>query len=242
LIRDFLCAVAFLTRLPVGRAFQFDAKQVARSQRWFPLAGALLGAIESGAVWFCGPHLPFLVTALLVLALDAWLTGAMHLDGLADTADGFGGGTTREDVLRIMRDHAIGSYGAVAVVLAIALKAAAIAAAIPARRAIFAVLLAPPLGRWAAVLLSVMQPYARPSSDDHPRSVGSPTRFVQASEAIIATCTAAALTVLVGYWRGGYWRAAAAFVLSAATAALWGRYCRRRIGGITLLVFTVAIP
>ena len=233
MIRDFLCAVAFLTRVPVGRWFASDARQVARSQRWFPLVGALLGAIESGALWLCAPYVPFLVTAILVVALDAWLTGAMHLDGLADTADGFGGGATRDDVLRIMRDHAIGSYGAVAVALAIALKAVAIGAAMPARRAVFAVFLAPVLGRWAAVLLSVMQPYARPVSDDHPRSAGSPTRFVQAREAVVATCTAVALTFLVGYLRGGFWRAAAAWLLSAAVAALWGRRCRGRIGGIT---------
>jgi adenosylcobinamide-GDP ribazoletransferase len=228
LIRDVLCAIAFLTRLPVGRAFRFDAKQVARSQRWFPLAGALLGVIEAGAVWLGTRWLPLLVAAVLVVALDAWLTGAMHLDGLADTADGFGGGTTREDVLRIMRDHAIGSYGAVAAILAILLKVASIAALIPEGRAFAAVLLAPILGRWSAVLLSAVMPYARPVTDDHPRSVGSPARFVGKWELAIATATAVAFAAWIGRWRGAF-----AFALVAAISALWGWRCKRRIGGIT---------
>jgi adenosylcobinamide-GDP ribazoletransferase len=228
LISGFFAAIAFLTRLPVGRAFTFDARQVARSQRWFPLAGALVGGLDAGALWLAAPHLPPLVAAILVLALDAWLTGAMHLDGLADTADGFGGGASREDVLRIMRDHAIGSYGAVALVLAVALKAAAIAALIGSDHAIPALIAAPVLGRWAAVLLSATQPYARPVSDDHPRSVGSPARFVGPTELVIATFTAIAAVLLCDLRRG-----AAAIVLVAAVSALWAWRCRGRIGGVT---------
>ena len=226
MILNLLAALAFLTRLPVARAF--DAKQVARSQRWFPIVGALIGAIEAGGLWLLSPHLPPLIAAVLVVALDAWLTGAMHYDGLADTADGFGGGRTREDVLRIMRDHAIGSYGAVAVVLAIALKAAAVSSLAGSARAIAVLIAAPVLGRWSAVLLSATQPYARPVSDDHPRSVGSPTRFVGRTELIVATITAVAGAVLCSVWRG-----AAAAVLVAAFSAVWAWRCRRRIGGVT---------
>jgi len=227
---DFLAALAFLTRLPIGRAF--DAKRVARAQRFFPLVGALIGAIEAGTFWLLARYLPPLVAAILIVALDVLLTGAMHYDGLADTADGFGGGHTRDDVLRIMRDHAIGSYGAVALVLAVGLKAAAIAAT-PLRRAVFAILLAPAFGRWAAVLLSATVPYARPVSDDHPRSAGSPARFVGRVELGIATGTVAAFVIFIGYWRGGYWRVALSFAAAGVAAALWAWRCRRRIGGVT---------
>jgi cobalamin synthase len=165
---------------------------------------------------------------VLIVALDAWLTGAMHYDGLADTADGFGGGLTRDDVLRIMRDHAIGSYGAVAVVLAIALKAAAIASFADLARAIPALIAAPALGRWSAVLLSATQPYARPISDDHPRSVGSPTRFVGRTELIVATITTIIIAGLCGLWRGGL-----ALLLVATFSTFWAWRCRRRIGGVT---------
>jgi cobalamin 5'-phosphate synthase/cobalamin synthase len=218
------CAFSFLTRLPVAQGSLFDAKTVARSARWFPLVGAALGAIYAGGLWVLAPRLPAAVVAVLLVALDAALTGAMHLDGLADTADGFGGGRSREDVLRIMRDHAIGSYGAVAVVLALALKIAAIAALAGSAHAVFAVALAPVLGRWAAVLLGATQPYARPSDDN---GTGSPTRWIGRTELTVATITALAAAATCGP------RGAAAGLLVAIVTVLWGRRSARRIGGVT---------
>jgi adenosylcobinamide-GDP ribazoletransferase len=245
-MRLLACAFAFLTRLPVARGSLFDGKTVARSARWFPLVGAVLGAIYAGGVWLLAPRLPAALTAVILVALDAALTGAIHLDGLADTADGFGGGRTREDVLRIMRDHAIGSYGAVAIALALAFKIAAIAAIIGNGRTISAVALAPVLGRWAAVLLGATQPYARPAEDN---GTGSPTRWMGRTELTIATLGAAAATAACGV------RGAVAGLLVAIMAGLWGRRSARRIGGVTgdtlgaavvaaeclvLLVFTAA--
>ena len=228
MIADFFAAIAFLTRLPVGRLSAFNAKQVARSQRWFPAVGALLGGIYAGTLWLVTPWLPGILCAILVVALDAWLTGAMHLDGLADTADGFGGGATREDVLRIMRDHAIGSYGAVAVALAIAFKIGAISALVGSTDLVRAVVLAPVLGRWPAVLLSATQPYARPVSDDHPKSVGGPTRFVGRIEAAVASILVFIAVPFCDFRRGPL-----ACALVAFGSFIWAWRCRRRIGGIT---------
>jgi cobalamin 5'-phosphate synthase/cobalamin synthase len=216
----------------VARGSLFDGKTVARSARWFPLVGAVLGAIEAGSLWVLAPHLPAAVAAVIVVALDAALTGAMHLDGLADTADGFGGGRSREDVLRIMRDHAIGSYGAVAVVLALALKIAAIAALAGSARAVYALALAPALSRWAAVLLGATQPYARPSEDN---GTGSPTRWIGRTELTVATATAALAAAGCGL------RGAAAWLLAAIVTVLWGRRCARRIGGVTGDTLGVAV-
>jgi len=224
LVRLLACAFAFLTRLPVARGALFDPKTVARSARWFPLVGVVLGAIYAATLWVLSPRLPAAVAAVLLVALDAALTGAMHLDGLADTADGFGGGRSREDVLRIMRDHAIGSYGAVAVALALALKIAAIAALAGSARAFSAVALAPVLGRWAAVLLGTTQPYARPSEDN---GTGSPTRWMGRTELAVATITSAAAAAACGM------RGAAAALLAAVAMGVWGRRCARRIGGVT---------
>jgi adenosylcobinamide-GDP ribazoletransferase len=228
LIRDFLAAIAFLTRLPIGRRFVFGPKEVARSARWFPLVGAILGAISLAQVRLFAPIFPALVTAILLLGSNALLTGAMHLDGLADTADGFGGGRTREDVLRIMRDHAIGAYGAIALILTVALKIATIGALIEQRRATSALLLAPLLGRWPAVLLSATQPYARTIADDSRTTAGAPTRFVGRTELAIATVTAIAAAAGMEHWHG-----VEAVVLVGASAGAWAWCCRRRIGGIT---------
>lgn len=234
MISGFLAAIAFLTRLPVGRLRGFGPEEVARSARWFPLVGALLGGISVAVLRLCVPIFPPLVIAVLIAGVGVLLTGAMHQDGLADTADGFGGGGTREDVLRIMRDHAIGSYGGVALVLVLALKIATVAALIDGydghdgHRALTALLLAPILGRWSAVLLSATQPYARPPSPDAPSSAGSLTRFVGRNELIIATALAVAIAVPFDRWRGS-----AALVLVAVASAGWAWWCRRRIGGIT---------
>jgi adenosylcobinamide-GDP ribazoletransferase len=228
LIGSLATAVSFLTRLPTGGNAAFDAKDVARSASWFPLVGSLLGGIYAGVFWLLCRLFPPLVTAVLIVTLDAVLTGAMHFDGLADTADGFGGGSTREDVLRIMRDHAIGSYGAMALGLVVTLKVAAIAALAGSPRAIPGLLLAPVLGRWSAVLLSTTHPYARPSEDDTPHSVGSPTRFVGRRELIAATVTAVVIAGVAGRWLG-----AAGVLLVAAASMCWGLSCQRRIGGVT---------
>jgi adenosylcobinamide-GDP ribazoletransferase len=228
LIAQFAAAIRFLTRLPAGRNSAFDAKDVARSARWFPLVGGLLGGISVAALWLLSRVFPPLVTAVLLVAIDAALTGAMHFDGLADTADGFGGGRTRADVLRIMRDHAIGSYGAIALVLVIALKIATIATLADSSLSVPGLLLAPVLGRWSAVVLSATESYARPPEDDGPNSVGSPTRFVGRRELIIATVTAATFAAAVGRWLG-----AAALLLVAVVSICWGWRCRRRIGGVT---------
>ena len=226
MIRQFRIALSFLTRLPAGRV-ECTAEEIGRSARWFPLVGGVLGAIYVGAAKLLGPLFPPLITAVLICAVDVFLTGAMHFDGLADTADGFGGGRTPADVLRIMRDHAIGSYGACALFLAFALKIAALAALIGTARALPALLLAPALGRWTAVCSSAIGGYARPVQDDIPRSVGSPTRFIGRVELIIASLVTMAFAV------PDPWRGAAVWLLAAAAVAGWTGLCRRRIGGVT---------
>src|SRR4051794_24074466 len=101
----------------------FDAADVGRATLAFPLVGAFIGL--GAALLARGLHtLPVAVTAVLVVAYGAAITGALHLDGLADSADGFGGGKSREDVLRIMKDHSIGAYGGTALILILAIKMA----------------------------------------------------------------------------------------------------------------------
>src|SRR5580700_9282413 len=178
MIRQLAVAIAFLTRLPMPSRLVFDAQDVGRSMRWFPLIGLMIGGFFVAALQLFNLVFPPLVTAFLIAAIDALLTGALHLDGLADTADGFGGGRTREDVLRIMRDHAIGTYGAVALVLVIAVKAATLAALIDCHRAVSWLALMPMLGRWSVVLLSATEPYARRSDQEGAPAGGAVSDFV----------------------------------------------------------------
>lgn len=227
MIRQVRIALAFLTRLPAGR-LDCTAQEIGRSSRWFPLIGAFLGAVYAGTATLLSSVFPPFVTAVLVVLIHALLTGAMHFDGLADTADGFGAGRTRDDVLRIMRDHAIGSYGACALILAISLKVAAIGALMGTPAALPALLLAPALGRWSAVFSSALAAYARPATDDTSKSVGSPARFIGYGELALATTLLLPAALSFRAWRG-----AAVVLLGAAAVACWTWLCRRKIGGVT---------
>jgi len=212
-----LAAVAFLTRIPIRRAF--STEETARASAWFPLIGGLLGAFY-GVIWFGATRvLPAYVATVLVLIAEALLTGALHFDGLADAADGFGGGRTRDDVLRIMRDHAIGTYGAVALILMLLLTAACLVALKTPLLVAYWLIAGGALGRWAIVLLSRALPYARPSN--------AVSAHIGTRELILATIPICALGFLLR------WRALLAAVLTLLVAAALGWYFRKRIGGVT---------
>lgn len=153
-------AVAFLTRIPVGRWLDLDGEDLARAGLFFPLVGAAIGAIVGGtAVLLDGP-LPPLLSVALALAVQVVLTGALHVDALADTADALGG-RSREHALEIMRDHAIGSYGAVAIALSLLIKAAALAALLDDEHVMPVMVAVGALSRATPVVLAAWLPYAR---------------------------------------------------------------------------------
>jgi cobalamin 5'-phosphate synthase/cobalamin synthase len=218
-----LAAIAFLTRFPVGGWAAVDAADVARSAGWFPLIGTLLGIIYSAAAVLLKGHLPSAAAAVLLAMLDALATGALHYDGLADTADGFGGGKNSEDILRIMRDHAIGAYGGVALVVLLALKIAAYDGLLRRSEWMAALILTPALGRWSILLLTATLPYARKTGQEAYPTSGMGKRA-------LFWGTAAMAAALIAGKSGRAWSAAA--VVAGVTAG-FGFYCRRLIAGIT---------
>src|SRR3978361_2351288 len=114
---DFKMATGFLTRLPAPHPGGAGPPNSARAYRLFPLVGALIG-LAMGVLCLALRQVgvPDLAAAALVLGAGALLTGALHEDGLADLADGFGGGRDVEGKLAIMRDSRIGSDGAIPLV------------------------------------------------------------------------------------------------------------------------------
>jgi cobalamin 5'-phosphate synthase/cobalamin synthase len=223
-VRRLAVAIAFLTRIPVPGAPPTDGAEIGRAAGVFPAAGALLGGILAGAGHVLALRLPAALCAAILVALLTLLTGALHLDGLADMADGFGGGRKRDDVLRIMRDHAIGAYGASALVLALLVKVAAIAALLAAGHAAAWLLVAPALARWTPAALGCFLPYARAGG-----GLGTTvTEHSGMGNFALATALALAVAVAAAGLAGG-----AAFLAVAAFTALHGAACRRRIGGIT---------
>jgi adenosylcobinamide-GDP ribazoletransferase len=120
---ELLHAMRFLTRLPLPFAKTVDLPPLSQSMRLFPVAGGLIGAIIGLLFWMgLSLGLTSLLAATLAVGIGLLMTGALHEDGLADTADGFGGGKTREQRLLIMRDSRIGTYGTLALVIAVGLR------------------------------------------------------------------------------------------------------------------------
>lgn len=225
LLRDLRIAACFLTRLPVRWPPDAPADALARSMRLFPLLGAGIG-LAAGLVWALalGLGAPALVAALLALAAQALLTGALHEDGLADVADGFGGGRSRERALEIMRDSRIGSYGTLALVLSVGLRAAALAALGWNLWAGVAALAASgAVSRATCPALLAWLPPARP--DGLGAGAGRPPSEAVFTALGLALCFA---LLLLGLRHG-----LAALVLAALVAWAVAGLARRRIGGHT---------
>ena len=127
LIIDLRIAISLCTRLPIGPSATVGDGEVARASWAFPVAGLVVGLFGAAIYWIAArSHVPPLPASALAIAATVMLTGAIHEDGLADTADGFGG-KTRETKLEIMRDSRIGSYGACALILSLMLRWSALA-------------------------------------------------------------------------------------------------------------------
>ncbi|MEM7223398.1 MAG: adenosylcobinamide-GDP ribazoletransferase [Pseudomonadota bacterium] len=127
--RNLQLAFGLLTRLPVGRiAAAPSGAELGRATRVYPLVGALVGLIGGAVLWLAvALGVPDSIAAFLALGATVLVTGAFHEDGLADTADGLGGGANRARKLEIMQDSRIGSYGVLALIFSLALRGFALA-------------------------------------------------------------------------------------------------------------------
>lgn len=182
----FLAAVQFLTRVPVPELKAFQPDWTARSTRWFPLVGALVG-LTCGAVLFAASEIwSGVLPALLAVAVGVLVTGAFHEDGLADSLDGLGGGQTRERRLEIMKDSRIGTFGALGLGLVLAIKISALSG-IPAGVAVLVLVAAQGGARGAAVVVMRLLPYAGDLAWAKVKPVGE---GITTGEALMATALA----------------------------------------------------
>src|SRR5919197_5482871 len=153
-------AVSFLTRVPTGRFAAVDAADVARGSILFPAVGAAVGALTGGAAALLHLALPGFVAAAIGIAVAAVVTGALHLDALADTCDAVGA-ATRAEALVIMRDPRLGAVGAVVLVLDLLVKVGSLAFLLERGGAIAAFVAAGALSRGVGVTLAALLPYAQ---------------------------------------------------------------------------------
>ncbi len=219
----------FFTRLPFPLDFRPGAKKTAppplgSAARFFPLAGLVIGGLGALALWLgakAGLH-P-MAASTLGLAVVALASGAMHEDGLADVADGFGGGSNKTRKLEIMRDSSIGTYGALALVLVTLLKIGALGGAPGPGYAAAIFVAAHVLSRGGLALMMVAMKPAR--RDGLGKKAGTPTREDAVISAIIATLIA---VLILGIGPG-----IAAAALAGLGIAGVGWLSKRHIKGIT---------
>ena len=210
-------AMTFLTVVPVPG---HDGRGAAAAPAWFGLVGALIGALAGAVYAIAEPWVGSPVAATLAVTAMVVVTGGLHQDGLADCADGMGVRGGRERRLEVMRDPAIGTYGALALLLWGLLLVAALATLRPAD-AVWALVYAASAGRFAALL------HARSASPARRDGLGA--AFTPSWPAIFATgLTAAAVALLAGPLR-----ATAIIVVAGLWAALVGAWARRLLGGRT---------
>ena len=238
-LRHYLLALQFFTRVPVtGRLAAwvgYSAELQRASAAHFPGVGWLVGALSAAVLALALALLPAAagapVAALLATIASVWLTGAFHEDGLADTADGLGGGLTRERALEIMKDSRIGSYGSVALLLALGLKVALLAliAGRGAWPAAAALLAAHALSRLSPLLVMRALPYI--SDAAHAKS--RPMAEAVSGRALVVGCLwcLPALALLAQALGGA--PLVAALALWAAMLGYMLRLLRRRLQGFT---------
>ncbi len=216
-----LLALQLLTRLPVRRELDARPEALGRSVLCYPLVGLVVGVVAAAAGWLAGAT-PLLAAAL---ALAAWIavTGALHLDGLADSADAWiGGHGDRARTLEIMKDPACGPVAVVVLVALLLVKFAALAALLEADQW-GAPVAAAVAGRAVLVALFLSTPYARPGGMGEVLARHLPRR---AGRVVVA---ASALFLMLGWdWAGVAALAAVALLLVVARRALLAR-----LGGTT---------
>jgi adenosylcobinamide-GDP ribazoletransferase len=215
-------ATSFLTILPVGSAIAASPAEVAASFGWFPLGGFGLGLVLCAIDWALAAIFGNAMRAVLIVLILTVLTGALHIDGLADTADALGAGRDRTRVLEILRDSRIGSFGAIALVFVIVLKAFALAGASGAPR-YAAIYMATGLGRWAMVALASGLEYLR--SDGAGAAMLSRDRRRNLKIATLTAVIAIAPLMTLHALR--------AFVVAALVSLAMRSFYSRWVGGVT---------
>jgi adenosylcobinamide-GDP ribazoletransferase len=222
MIRRFLIAVQFLTRLPVPRSLNSSETDIGKAAAFFPLVGVIVGG--ASALAFVGLYriLPLPAAVFLAIVFGAFLTNGFHEDGLADSFDGFGGGWTKDRVLEIMRDSRIGTYGTLALIFLILGKFIFLSS-LPSGQIWRWLIVAHAAARWTTLPLCAWLPYARPEGQG---------KLVAKQVGVLEALTGS-LTVLLVVWLLPWPAAVVALLVTLLVTLVSGLYFRARLQGIT---------
>jgi len=223
----FFVAMSFFTRIPVPAWVVIDNEKLNKASGYFGVVGLVIGLICALVFWLVQLMLPASIAILLAMVAGVLVTGAFHEDGLANTADGFGGGRTKEDKLRIMKDSRLGSYGALSLGLVLLLKWQLLVelALYSPMVAVSALVVGHTLSRVVAVSIIFSEQYVR----DEQTSKSMPVAQYQQLNDLFMLIASGIFVLL---WLNGL----AAFVLFITlwlVRILLGGFFRKQIGGYT---------
>jgi adenosylcobinamide-GDP ribazoletransferase len=219
-MRSFFVALQFLTRLPTPQR-PIRPESFGTSMRWFPIVGALLGAILAVADAAMTPFWSVEIRSIGLVVLAIALTGALHMDGLMDSCDALLAFTSPDRRLEIMRDSRVGSFAIVGAATVLLLKYAAILSLPDSSRGLAFILMGT-LSRWAMVYATVRYPCARPDGLAYAFKSAADWRVLA-----FATLTTVLLCALSG------WAGMAAFMLAWAVTVSFVRYAMSKVPGLT---------
>lgn len=220
-MKRFLIALQFLTILPVKIKSEIKEIDFGKALLYFPIVGLLIGFLLAGAAFFLG-FATDLFKGACVLILSIIITGGIHLDGFADTCDGFYGAKTKEEILKIMRDSRIGAMGVIGIVSLLLLKFTLIIS-IPRGFLLKSLIMMAVFGRWSQLLSCYTSKYAREE--------GKAKYFIEYAnrkDFIIGSFITFVLFLLIAK-QTGMW----IFILALLSTLLFIQYVKRKIGGMT---------
>lgn len=227
-VRLFFIALQFFTRIHIPAWVGFDEQWLHQASRYFVLVGVLVGALASAVYCCLALIFPHMIAILLSTIFSIYLTGAFHEDGFADVCDGFGGAVTPERTLDIMKDSRIGAYGAIGILLMLALKCTSLFY-LPSHTVIAALLVGHPVSRLASTALIWQLTYVRAEGKAKPLAQHMTTG--EFWTALVCAVLPMAL-VLALDWLS--WSGLASGLIALVVAGLWlSRVFVRRIGGYT---------
>lgn len=217
----FVAAWRFLTIIPLPFIRETSGHDLSRSLIYFPVVGLVIGMVLIGLSFLCQIFFAKPIISVLLTLIWLAITGAMHLDGLADTCDGLGGHTVTER-LEIMKDSHHGTFGIAGIVCAVILRVFAISS-LSQDWLTSALVMAPVTGRWAMVLAITTFPYARPSG------LGK----IFQHEKTISNLIAASLIVLVTSFLLPIWSGLLIILIAGLFTFFMGRFFQCQFGGLT---------
>jgi adenosylcobinamide-GDP ribazoletransferase len=193
---------------------------------YFPLVGGMIGAFTGGVIELSLLLWPPVIAVVLGLIAEALLTGAFHEDAVADCCDAFGGGWTREDILRILKDSRVGSFGALGLTLMVSLRGGCLLA-VPSGNMMATVAASAAVGRWAILMLmAFISPV--PNHQGLAKDVGERIGWRELMVGAAFTLATAGASLVTRPLNG-----VVGLVAVATVTYAWGRYVRGRIGGVT---------